>query len=399
MDYKKKYKEALERAKKELNACGSQDCDAARQIFRLFPELASEDEKIISTIRKALESKVEDLGNGVTRTECLAWLEKQGEQNSNYIRITQNIIDYINKHKEKFENDIPKLGDIWNVKEICTYPCVNNGKPVVEIENDKGAWMRLPLYIAYDISPKLTESEDERIRKEIKDVFYSLGEGKIPVSINFADIFDWLERQSEQKPKKVSLWKHWKDGIAGGSEGEQIFLIKNGNTYSISSCLGFECDYIELSELDKLLEKQGKTSPTFSNFLSIGKNEDKVEPKFKVGDWIVSKTSNLVYRVDSILYPQSKCYYLSHNGGIVLVSFTDEQNYRLWTIADAKDGDVLITENKNIFIFKSINDYTIYDYCGLYFERFTNSSGTVNGKAARQLPTNYVPATKEQRDH
>lgn len=41
-------------------------------------------------------------------------------------------------------------------------------------------------------------SEDERIRKEIKDVFFcSLGEGKIPVSINFADIFDWLEKQDE----------------------------------------------------------------------------------------------------------------------------------------------------------------------------------------------------------
>lgn len=39
MDYEKNYKEALERAKKELAACGSQDCDAARQIFRLFPEL------------------------------------------------------------------------------------------------------------------------------------------------------------------------------------------------------------------------------------------------------------------------------------------------------------------------------------------------------------------------
>jgi hypothetical protein len=37
--YEKKYKEALERAKKELGTCGSYDCDAARQIFRLFPEL------------------------------------------------------------------------------------------------------------------------------------------------------------------------------------------------------------------------------------------------------------------------------------------------------------------------------------------------------------------------
>ena len=30
-------------------------------------------------------------------------------------------------------------------------------------------------------------------------------------------------------------------------------MVKNGNTYSLNSCLGYECDYIELSELDKLM--------------------------------------------------------------------------------------------------------------------------------------------------
>lgn len=49
------------------------------------------------------------------------------------------------------------------------------------------------------IFPELRESEDERIRNEIKDVFYSLGEGKIPVSINFAAIFDWLEKQGKEE--------------------------------------------------------------------------------------------------------------------------------------------------------------------------------------------------------
>ena len=43
----KAYDEALEIAKKELQCCGTLDCDAARQIFRLFPELnVSKDERI-----------------------------------------------------------------------------------------------------------------------------------------------------------------------------------------------------------------------------------------------------------------------------------------------------------------------------------------------------------------
>ena len=79
----KAYDKALERAKKELNTCGSQDCDAARQIFRLFPELKeSEDGKIKKALMKFIEKfPYERLENdGVSVKDALAWLEKQGEQ-------------------------------------------------------------------------------------------------------------------------------------------------------------------------------------------------------------------------------------------------------------------------------------------------------------------------------
>ncbi len=98
------------------------------------------------------------------------------------------------------------------------------------------------------IFPELAESEDERIRKEIIQYIKDLNKSGY---LYDEEWIAWLEKQGKQ-PKKVSIWKHWKDGIAGGAEGEQIFLIKIGRIYSISSCLGCECDYIELSELDKL---------------------------------------------------------------------------------------------------------------------------------------------------
>lgn len=79
--YKKKYKEALEMAKKELSTCGSYDCDAARQIFRLFPELAeSEDEIIRKTLIKYHKSTIDI--NGIKSEDILNWLEKQGEYSS-----------------------------------------------------------------------------------------------------------------------------------------------------------------------------------------------------------------------------------------------------------------------------------------------------------------------------
>ena len=113
------------------------------------------------------------------------------------------------------------------------------------------------------IFPELTESEDERIRKDIVTYLKSILSNKKYGDKFIESWIAWLEKQGEQ-PKKVSIWKHWKDGIAGNAEGKLIYLVKVGNTYNLSSCLNFECDYIELSELDSLmLEKQAEQKPAF----------------------------------------------------------------------------------------------------------------------------------------
>ena len=79
MDYEKKYKEALERAKEYLKEYYFEEA-----VKEIFPELKEpEDEKV----RKALIEMVHDInGNklrfdyNVHKEEVLAWLEKQGEQ-------------------------------------------------------------------------------------------------------------------------------------------------------------------------------------------------------------------------------------------------------------------------------------------------------------------------------
>lgn len=116
-------------------------------------------------------------------------------------------------------------------------------------------------YVLETLFPELLELRGEIIRKKLVDLLY-----KVYANTNYItgteldEAVSLLKKQGGQGPKKVSIWKHWKDGIAGGPEDEQIFLIKIGRVYSISSCLGCECDYIELSELDGLMreEKQGK---------------------------------------------------------------------------------------------------------------------------------------------
>lgn len=109
-----------------------------------------------------------------------------------------------------------------------------------------------------NIFPELKESKDERIRKALINVFSTHQGYEVFFGASGEDILAWLEKQGEE-PKKIPIWKHWKNGIAGNGDGEQIYLIKYGNTYHLSSCLSFECDYIELSELDNLMsENQGE---------------------------------------------------------------------------------------------------------------------------------------------
>lgn len=85
MDYEKAYKEALEQAKKELAVCDNMDCDAARLIFRLFPQLReNEDERIrkelIAILKKSYNVGGFTLNNKKDLDEYLAYLEKRKEQ-------------------------------------------------------------------------------------------------------------------------------------------------------------------------------------------------------------------------------------------------------------------------------------------------------------------------------
>jgi len=120
---------------------------------------------------------------------------------------------------------------------------------------------------------------------------------------------------------------------------------------------------------------------------------DKVEPKFKVGDWITD--GNITIQIEAI---KNDCYL--YCGDCTLYSTkTADKVYHLWTIQDAKAGDVLICGvDKRPFIFKGLLD-TIHPnypvaYCGINLERDFHIS------LRNHWWTNddIQPATKEQCD-
>ena len=257
--------------------------------------------------------------------------------------------------------------------------------------------------IIEDIFPELYEPKDEEVRKEIiKLVQYYYGATLgCKHTVSRDKMLVWLEKQEQSK--KTSIWKHWKNGIAGNGEGKLTFLIKSGPTYSLSSCLSFECDYIELSELDNLmLEEQDNFNSEYWRGYREGKQEvfDKyaklkkqskqnIKPKFKIGDWVTNGACT--WRIDSIkddMY-YNDCGRFSCGGDIKSI---DEQ-YHLWTIEDAKPGDVL---NANgIFIYKKHDKDCVYFYCGI------NLTGEFICTCVDDIWSNnykVYPATKEQYD-
>ena len=83
MDYEKKYKDALERARSYYNNEEVRVGMTPIELEEIFPELKdNEDERIKKELIFYLGDMPEDteLRNGVTNRDVLTWLERQGEQ-------------------------------------------------------------------------------------------------------------------------------------------------------------------------------------------------------------------------------------------------------------------------------------------------------------------------------
>ena len=122
-----------------------------------------------------------------------------------------------------------------------------------------------------------------------------------------------------------------------------------------------------------------------------GKKELKkiqVKPMFKVGDWITNGTFThcIVSIVDG--------FYYFYGGGYLDFGKIDGY-YHLWTIADAKDGDVLVDEyTDTIGIFEETN--------GIYWNSKIYCAKSISTKVYHHGGSHHIkfakPATKEQRD-
>ena len=339
--YEERYNKALESAKRELESCGTLDCDAAKQIFRIFPELAeNEDERISREITKFLVDYYNgeyERPNENTIDSWLSWLKKQGEQKSvisddalregiAHFGITQYQIDnwlkkYVEVEKQSKQKHKFNIGDI-----------ISNGQAVFRVDNITKNCIGQDCYFLVNV-----EYEKKGIRYH-------------------------------------------------------ILIDSQGNRSHLGE-ITWLCE-----QVDELFEKQGKQKPA-----------DKIEPKFKEGDYVANDDSSIVAQIEGV---STSGYYYTFKNIKPSISYSApncefvDKYYHLWTIEDAKDGDVLAfdwTQDngashwQKIVIFKGLNKDGIEGY-GNTFK---------NGKLVLQEEVPFYsktwtmtlqPATKEQRD-
>lgn len=292
--------------------------------------------------------------------------------------------------------------------------------------------------------PELQESEDEdeKVRKALIElVKFTKGTcleildrpfNAVPMSLMLA----WLEKQG--KINGETTFQVWKDMRL------EVYAQASGNRHE-SNCSDDCTKMFSLCDIDEIIlnitEKQGKNSPILSNSCKTGKDEkderirkaliehiksncetgfllfqkcspddviawlekqdvnaNKVEPKFKQRDWIIF--NGLTLCINEVV----KGYYrtISIDGTPCSYDWDIDNIARLWTIKDAKDGDVLARNYgmKSICIFARFNGISdkyqsFLCYCGLEDEGLEQEL-SINGY--NDMPYGYVPATKEQRD-
>lgn len=259
-----------------------------------------------------------------------------------------------------------------------------------------------------------------------KNVVLAFNGCYIPVENNTVDAIvnkynAWVEKQGEQKPNPYSgitfEYNGHTFGMCARDNGVEILLdaelkafvsLEKSFIYPIHP----QPELVPKSALEVIKEEKvdnaNKVEPKDYNIIDphFAKPIDKVEPKFKVCDWIIKNNDSSIsvdYSICKITNAENGNYAIEsiygHKGYNTFETF--EKDYHLWTIADAKDGDVLVAPNGTIFLFKNIINSMPYSYCGIdCTARFRNTilEGGKDGRNWTSSLKGIYPATKEQRN-
>lgn len=293
----------------------------------------------------------------------------------------------------------------------------------------------------FNMFPELKESEDEKIRKALIEYFNEQCDMSDWNGVYGYQVVAWLEKQDPKKQLEAApcrdieeltaqeptegMWPYtdpadtldgeidnmWnklsmngkftalKSGFREVIHHFANWLQKQGHTDGIIETAGKLIALAECLEMDGDCLFNGLSGNDYGKFLRElakkieQKSADKIEPKFHEGDWVVLTAGELSTTLQIVKVDINKrLYWFNDNSYLPIV---DEECLHLWTIQDAKDGDVLATLWSGAFIYNGKRGGLGCpgSYCGINtLGRFQTGSEThwTTGEA--------YPATKEQRD-
>ena len=159
---------------------------------------------------------------------------------------------------------------------------------------------------------------------------------------------------------------------------------------------GYEWDWVKL-EMKKTVETPAD---------AVNTKTEKHKPLFKIGDWVVHDLTTGVPTIRKIVDMTNKSYVLDGDC-INRFYFKDlEESFRLWTIEDARPGDVLTLETENrkwTFIYNKIvkksavNPFGMLKYYALLSEEEFIDNGIAN-LAEDCSAANFHPATQVEQE-
>ena len=247
--------------------------------------------------------------------------------------------------------------------------------------------------------PELFKDEDEKIRKEIKQLIQGMHDAD-PRKERW---LTWLEKQGTPARLSEEEQNRFAKGVLTSCALSFINYL-DAHKYEGKMCVSNgECEDIENAFHNAMWDRLHRYYCKYIEKQEEQKPVDKVEPKFHIGDWVVDEDDNNIYQIENVIenVTNGKFSYDLVGGGYFP---STKKNYHLWTIQDAKDGDVLAfySEYKGN---KMVQVGIIKKYVGKHggCSNTFNIYVGVNWEKKLQIGeymgcSDIRPATKEQRD-
>ena len=241
--------------------------------------------------------------------------------------------------------------------------------------------------VADEIFTESKESYGERIRKAMISGMAALKEqGKETfATIPLNDCIDWLEKEGKQNSVNTDLDElviQLEEAI--GTSPHSRETIKDFFQKAVQKYMN--CLKIATGEIGALVEE---------NYRLKEKQGDEVEPRFKVGDYVVYNRNDSSREILYVYDIRDGRYYFNDNIHFSWSVKECDEKCHLWTIDDVKDGDVVAMEPYGTYekpfvaVYKGRGLDHFVSYC------FTSFDGKFNeGTGGHCL--NVHPATKEQ---